>query len=106
MKVNTHPSAPPLTPIKANPHAYPFSTVIIDFITDLPELNGYNALYVVMDHDLIKAIVLIPCTKTIDAIGIVRLYHNNVYRRFRLSNRVILDREPQFLSQVFQEMNK
>ena len=79
MKVNTHPSAPPLAPIKANPYAYPFSTVTMDFITDLPESNGYNALYVVVDHDLTKAIVLIPCTKTIDAIGTARLYHDNVY---------------------------
>ena len=101
MKVNTHPSAPPLAPIKANPHTYPFSTITIDFITDLPESNGYNALYVVVDHDLTKAIVLIPCTKTIDTIGIAKLYHNNVYRRFGLSNRIILDRGPQFSSQVF-----
>ena len=79
MKVNTHPSAPPLALIKANPYAYLFSTVTIDFITDLPELNGYNTLYIVMDHNLTKAIVLILCIKIINAIGIARLYHNNIY---------------------------
>ena len=79
IKVNTHPSAPPLAPIKADPHAYSFLTVTIDFITDLLESNGYNVLYVVVDHNLIKAIVLIPYTKAIDAIGIVRLYHDHVY---------------------------
>ena len=78
----------------------------MDFITDLPESNGYNALYVVVDHDLTKAIVLIPCTKTVDAIGTARLYHDNVYRRFGLPNRIISDRGPQFSSQVFKEMNK
>ena len=92
MKVNTHPSAPLLAPIKADPHAYPFSTVTIDFITDLPELNGYNVLYIVMDYNLTKAIVFIPCTKTIDMIGTARLYYNNVYWRFGLPNRIILDR--------------
>ena len=101
MKVNTHPSTPPLAPIKADPHAYPFSTVTMDFITDLPESNGYNALYVVVDHNLTKAIVLIPCTKTIDVIGTARLYHDNVYRRFGLPNRIISDRGLQFSSQVF-----
>ena len=106
MKVNTHPSAPPLASIKANSHAYSFSTVTMDFITDLPESNRYNALYVVVDHNLTKAIVLIPYIKTIDAIGIARLYYDYVYRRFRLPNRIILDREPQFSSQVFQEMKK
>ena len=69
MKVNTHPSAPPLAPIKADPHAYLFSTVTMDFITDLPESNRYNALYVIVDHDLTKAIVLILYTKTIDVNG-------------------------------------
>ena len=42
MKVNTHPSAPPLAPIKADPHAYLFSIVTMEFITDLPESNRYN----------------------------------------------------------------
>ena len=98
MKVNTYPSVSPFALIKANPHVYPFLTVTMDFITDLPESNGYNALYIVVDHDLTKAIVLIPYTKTIDVIGIARLYHDNVYQRFGLSNRIISDRGPQFSS--------
>ena len=101
MKVNTQPSASPLALIKADPYAYPFSIVTIDFITDLPESNGYNALYVVVDHDLTKAIVLIPYIKTIDAIRTARLYHDHVYQRFGLPNRIISDRGPQFSSQVF-----
>ena len=79
MKVNTHPSALFFTPIKADPHTYLFSTVIMDFITDLLELNRYNVLYIVIDHNLTKAIVLILCIKTINVIRIVRLYHNNIY---------------------------
>ena len=79
MKVNTHLLAPPLAPIKTDPHTYPFSIVTMDFITDLLESNRYNALYIVVDYDLTKAIVLILYTKTIDVIGIVRLYHDNVY---------------------------
>ena len=106
MKVNTYPSAPSLVPIKVDPHVYPFSIVTIDFITKLPESNGYNVLYIVVDHNLTKAIVLIPCTKTIDAIRTVKLYHNNVYWSFGLTNRIILDKGPQFSSQVFQEINK
>ena len=101
MKVNIHLSAPLLASIKANPYAYLFLTITIDFITDLPESNRYNALYIVVDHNLTKAIVLIPYIKTIDAIGIARLYYDNVYQRFGLSNRIILDKGPQFSSQVF-----
>ena len=66
----------------------------MDFITDLPELNRYNALYIAVDHNLTKAIVLISCTKTIDIIGTARLYHDNVYQRFGLPNRIISDRKP------------
>ena len=106
MKVNTYPSAPFLALIKVDPHAYPFSTVTMDFITNLPELNGYNALYIVVDHDLTKAIVLISCTKTINAIRTARFYYDNIYWRFGLPNRIISDRGPQFSSQVFQEINK
>ena len=94
MKVNTHPSAPPFVPIKADPYTYPFSTVTIDFITDLPESNGYNALYIVVDHNLTKTIVLILCIKTIDAIETAWLYHDNIYQRFRLPNRIILNKRP------------
>ena len=101
MKVNTHLSAPPLASIKADPHTYPFSIVTMDFITDLPESNRYNVLYIVVDHNLTKAIVLILYIKTIDAIGTARLYHDNVYWRFGLPNRIISDRGPQFSSQVF-----
>ena len=93
-------------PIKADPHAYLFLIVTIDFITKLPESNGYNALYIVVDHDLTKAIVLIPYTKTIDVIETARFYYNNIYQRFGLLNRIILDKGPQFSSQVFQEINK
>ena len=42
MKVNTHPSASPLAPIKVDPHTYLFLTVTMNFITDLLGSNGYN----------------------------------------------------------------
>ena len=79
MKVNTYLLAPPLAPIKPDPHIYPFSIVTIDFIIDLLESNRYNSLYVAMDYDLIKAIVLILYIKTIDTIRMTKLYHNNIY---------------------------
>ena len=51
----------------------------MDFITDLPESNEYNVLYIVVDHNLTKTIVFILCTKTIDTIGIAKLYYDNLY---------------------------
>ena len=79
MKVNTHLTAPPLSPIKSDA-TRPFALVTTDFITDLPESDGYDSLMVVVDHGLIKGVILIPCNKTIDALGASTLYLNNVYK--------------------------
>ena len=103
-KVNTHPTAPPLNPIPADKHAYPFSTVNMDFITDLPESLGFTSILVVTDHDLTKGIVLTPCKKEVTADQTAQLYHDNVYRRYGLPEKIISDRGPQFASQVFQEI--
>ncbi|KAI5121093.1 hypothetical protein M0805_001951 [Coniferiporia weirii] len=56
----------------------------MDFITDLPLSNNYNSIMVVVDHNSSKGIVLILCTKTLNALGTAKLYHENVYRRFGL----------------------
>ena len=73
MKVNTHPMTLPLSPIKSDV-THPFSLVTTDFITDLPECDGYDSLMVMVDHGLTKGVILIPCNKTIDAMGTATLY--------------------------------
>ena len=104
MKINTHPTRPPLNPIAADPNALPFQAVSMDFITDLPESHGYDSIMVIVDHDASKGIVLIPCHKTIDALQTAQLYHQHVYRRFGLPTSIISDRGPQFASKVFQTL--
>ena len=104
MKINTHPTVPPIQPIQAKPNARPFETITMDFITDLPLSNGYDALLVVVDHDTTKAIVLTPCTKTTDALGTAKLLQDSVFRRFGLPETIISDRGTQFASKTFQEL--
>jgi transposase InsO family protein len=104
MKVNTHPSAPGLFPIKAQPNPLPFSQVTCDFITDLPACDGFDSLMVVVDHGSTKGVISIPCTKTIDATQTAQNYIDHVYRRFGLPNSFLSDRGPQFNSHVFKEM--
>lgn len=106
MKVNTHPTVPPLMPIPAHKNANPFEYINLDFITDLPESHGYNALMVVADHDASKGVILAPCTKSIDALGTSELLFDWVYKRFGLMSQIISDRGTQFASQVFQELTK
>ncbi|KIM67430.1 hypothetical protein SCLCIDRAFT_45053, partial [Scleroderma citrinum Foug A] len=44
-KVNTHPTAPPITPhdVAANP--FPFKQVSIDLVTDLPPARGFDSIF-------------------------------------------------------------
>src|SRR6516164_945641 len=104
-KVNTHPTTPPLTPIKSN-GGRPFSMITMDFITDLPVSHEYDSILVVVDHGLTKGVVLIPCTKTFGALETADALLRNVYRRFGLPDILISDRGPQFASRTFKEMGR
>jgi hypothetical protein len=96
-KVNTHPSAPPLTPL-ASTATRPFQQVSVDLITDLPSSLGFDSVMVVVDHGLMKGVIISPCHKTIDAAGMARHFFTNVFSHFGLHNRCISDRGPQFTS--------
>jgi transposase InsO family protein len=102
-KVNTHPTAPPLLPIRPDQEMLPFSNISMDFIMQLPDSEGYSALYVIVDY-LSKGIILIPCTKEEDALSTAKMYHDHVYKRFGLPKVMISDRGPQFASKVFQQL--
>ena len=59
---------------------------------------------VVVDHDLTKGIILIPCIEEVDAIETAKLYHGYVYRRFSLLDVFLSNRGPQFNSKVLKEL--
>jgi hypothetical protein len=73
----------------------------MDFITDLPNSQGYDSLFVVVDC-LSKTTIISPCTKTITAEETSKLYMDNVWRQTRLPHQVISD--SQFASKVMQEV--
>jgi len=104
MKVNTHPSSPGLIPIKGQENATPFSQVTCDFITDLPETEGFDSLMVMVDHGSTKGVISIPCNKTINATLTAQNYIDHVYQCFGLPDSFLSDHGPQFSSQVFREM--
>ncbi|KAJ8473513.1 hypothetical protein ONZ51_g7817 [Trametes cubensis] len=104
-KVNMHPIKPGLIPIQHSGDTRPFRTITMDYITDLPESDGFNAVQVVVDHDVSKAAVFSPCTKNITAEGAMDILQRDVYRRFGLPAKVISDRGPQFISKAFKELH-
>jgi hypothetical protein len=46
---------------------------------------------VVVDHGLMKGVIITPCLKTITSEGIAKLFFKHVYRRFGLYNKIISD---------------
>ena len=63
----------------------------MDFITDLPPVNGFDSILVVVDQGLTKGVILTPCKKTITAEETGRLLLENLYKRFRLPDKIISD---------------
>ena len=84
----------------------PFAYFSMDIITDLPTVDGWYSLLVVVDQGLTKGMILLPCTKTIIAEQIATLLLDNLYKWFGLPDKIISDWGPQFSSQSFKELLK
>jgi hypothetical protein len=96
----------PLIPIIPEENPTPFSTVSMDFITELPISNGFDAIAVFVDHDLTKAAVITPCSTSITAEGTAKLYQDSVWKRFGLPRKIISDRGTQFTASFTTELCK
>ena len=105
-KINWHLTSPPLMLIKGLTSGRPFAQISMDFITNLPKSHGYNSIMVVVDHGLMKGVILCPCNKTITSEGTAELLLNNMYKCFGLSDKAILDQGPQFAFKAFWELGK
>uniref|UniRef100_A0A0W0FNL7 Integrase catalytic domain-containing protein n=1 Tax=Moniliophthora roreri TaxID=221103 RepID=A0A0W0FNL7_MONRR len=105
-KINPHPTRTPIQPLHPTPNSFPFQVCTMDLITDLPECDGMDSILVVVDHSSTKGVIFTPCTKTTDTTKIVELLIQHLYKRFRLPDRIISDRDPRFAAEVFQEMGR
>ena len=79
----------------------------MDFITNLLPIQGLDSILSVVDHGLTKGIILIPCSKlgaTTDVTATMIL--NNVFKRFRLPDKILSDQGPQFASRMFHKLMK
>ena len=103
MKVNTHPVAPALFPLPSS-CTCPFQQLSIDLITDLPLSHGFDSLMVVVNHGLLKGVILTPCNKTIDAKGVAEFFFKNFFLCFRLHDHLISHQGPQFTSAFTAEL--
>jgi hypothetical protein len=83
-----------------------FQTIAIDFIAKLPELEGYDLIMTITDHDCTKAVILVLCQEKIDAKGVVKLFKDCVFTFVGLLKKVISDRDPCFTSTFFKGLCK
>ncbi|QRW10607.1 Retrovirus-related Pol polyprotein from transposon [Ceratobasidium sp. AG-Ba] len=70
----------------------PFKVVTLDFIMDLPESNGYNAILVIVDK-LTRYAHFIPCTTKINEVETASLFRDHIWAHYGLPRQIISDRD-------------
>ena len=89
----------PETPVE------PWKNVLADFIVGLPEVQGFDVLLVVVDRAK-KMVHAVPTTSETSALGLAKLYRDNVWRYHGLPDSIISDQGPQFAAELMKELNK
>ena len=79
-------------------------TILADFITKLSLAQGYNSILVVVDR-LTKMVYFIPTIEKTLAEGLARLFRDNMQKLHGLPKSIILNRGPQFMAGLIQELN-
>ena len=77
----------------------------MDFITDLPMSQGYDAILVVIDR-LTKISHFIPCYKDMNTRQFAKSFINEIFRLHGLPNDIIPDRGAIFTSDLWKETTK
>ena len=102
-KINCSPANPAYQAIEGAKTTWPFAYCSVDLIANLPTVNRYDSILVMVDQGLSKGVILSPCTKTITWEGIAELLWDNLFKRFGLSDQMISDCYPWFAARVFQD---
>jgi hypothetical protein len=80
-----------------------WETVSVDFIVELPESGGYDAVMVIVDSAGKRA-HFCETTTTVTAAGAANLYLRHVWKLHGLPRKVISDRGPQFVALFMKEL--
>ena len=83
--------------------ARPWSSVSLDWITDLPPSHYHNAILVVVDR-LTKMAIFIPTTKSMSAADVAALFLREVVRVHGLPESLVSDRDTIFTSHFWRRL--
>ena len=84
----------------------PWTSISVDFITDLPETNkGYNSIMVVVDR-LTKMTHFVPTTKDVTTEGVAHLFKREIFRLHGVPDDIVSDRDPKFVSNFWKEFTQ
>ena len=82
----------------------PWKDITMDFVTGLPEAQGYDALFVTCCcHP--KQTHIIPTHSTVTARGLATLFRDNIWKLHGLPETALSDRGPQFAAEFMHELN-
>ena len=82
----------------------PWKDITMDFITGLPEAQGYDTLFVTCCHHT-KQAHIIPTTTETSARGLAALFRDHVWKLHGLPETALSDRGPQFTVEFMKELN-
>jgi transposase InsO family protein len=85
--------------------AAPWDTISVDFIVELPESYGYDAIMNAIDS-ITKRMHFIPMHTTVTAEGTARLYLREVWKHHGMLRVVLSDRGSQFTARFTRELYK
>jgi hypothetical protein len=83
----------------------PWEVISVDFIVELPESHGYDAIMNIVDS-VTKRAHFIPTHTTITAEGAARLYLQDVWKHHGTPRVVLSDRDSQFVAGFMRELYK
>ena len=83
----------------------PFEEIAMDFVGELPESEGFNAILVITDW-FTKVQHYIPARTTWTAADLTNVYIREIWRLYGLSIHITSDCGPQFASKFLKELYK
>jgi len=92
-----------LQPLPVPPR--PWHSISMDIITDLPMINSFDSVLVVVDR-FTKLAHLIPCSKNLTSAGLADLFLKDVVRLHGLPSDIVSDRGTIFVSQFWTTLMK